>query len=609
MPQTGPGASNDSFVNRSQRRQRMCLKPGNPSEPCRMTAKDQETEEAHLSNTIDVPTQVESAREPDPDLPPTLVSKERSRNWGWILSGIICMNVLILGCVLVSGTANKYVNIVSTDLQIFIIVLLLLTSIWMVYYLSYTVRKENAVDYKDGHAGPIWLRGGLLLFGFLSILMDIFKIASYAGYLKCDSAITVAFPAVQLVFVLVQTYFLWIHAKDCVQLQRNFTRCGLMLTLSTNLVMWMTAVTEESVHHDSVPESPSNITHISGRSLYISKAGFGNQVCNCSHTSCSIFKEAYYYLYPFNIEYSLFASAMAYIMWKNVGRVTEERDPYIKFHLKNILIGPLAGLLLVGSGLATFVLYEMAMVNGGGNAEQKDKVLLMYFVMNIVITTLMSVSTVIGCAIYIVDHRERVSEKNPTRSLDVGLLIGTSLGQFTICYFTIVAMAATGAIGYLNRLNLSLAVLMVIQIGLQNLFIIKGLHREPFHKVYEATVVQNPYVLQPGKELSNIDGPVKDTKPSPAVAAHSVHGHSTEHKPKLLWKRWILKEICAFLLLANIILWIMPAFGARPQFDLSTETEFYTLNMWTAVVNIGLPFGIFYRMHSVASLFEVFQSS
>lgn len=46
--------------------------------------------------------------------------------------------------------------------------------------------------------------GGLVVFGFLSILMDIFKIASYAGYLHCDSAVKVAFPVVQLIFILVQ---------------------------------------------------------------------------------------------------------------------------------------------------------------------------------------------------------------------------------------------------------------------------------------------------------------------------------------------------------------------------------------------------------------------
>lgn len=99
-----------------------------------------------------------------------------------------------------------------------------------------------------------------MLFGLLSIIMDVFKIVSYVGYIHCDSAVKVAFPVVQLVFVFVQvikkkkkkaikwqhrrnlkpwmkrqlqllivviclqTYFLWTHAKDCVQVQRNITR-------------------------------------------------------------------------------------------------------------------------------------------------------------------------------------------------------------------------------------------------------------------------------------------------------------------------------------------------------------------------------------------------
>lgn len=50
----------------------------------------------------------------------------------------------------------------------------------------------------------------------------------------------------------------------------------------------------------------------------------------------------------------------------------------------------------------------------------------------------------------------------------------------------------------------------------------------------------------------------------------------------------------------------MPAFGARPQFDNDLELNFYGESMWKAIVNIGLPFGIFYRMHAVASLLEVY---
>lgn len=287
-----------------------------------------------------------------------------------------------------------------------------------------------------------------------------------------------------------------------------------------------------------------------------SSAGYGDEKCKCSHTSCSIFKNAYYYLYPFNIEYSLFASAMAYVLWKNVGRVVEDHGHHhhnIKFRLRDVILGPVAGIFLVIAGLATFIVYEMEIQNKDGKEENKDRALMMHFVMNIVIVLTMSAASVIGCAMYKVDHREHVSDKNPTRSLDVGLLVGASLGQFIISYFSIVAMVATGAKGYLNRLNLTGAILMVIQLGLQNFFIVEGLHREPFHEVQEdATVMSNAYVQQSGKkEEKNLEA--GDMKPSPDLSEQSSHNHATEHRHKLLWKRRVLKEVCAYLLLGNVI--------------------------------------------------------
>lgn len=131
---------------------------GTPCESCRMTAKDRETEEAHLSNNINAEGQARSTNESEMNIS-SGGAKEWGRNWGWMLSGIICLNILMLGCALVSGSAYNNVDISSSDLQIFLIVLLLLTSIWMIYYAIYTTKNENAVLYKDGHAGPVWLKG------------------------------------------------------------------------------------------------------------------------------------------------------------------------------------------------------------------------------------------------------------------------------------------------------------------------------------------------------------------------------------------------------------------------------------------------------------------
>ncbi|XP_070779779.1 proton channel OTOP2-like [Enoplosus armatus] len=555
--------------------------------------------EAHPSN-IETAAQLENIQHlPSPSHSPSVeavresvhhveaVMERAHHGGGWLLSGIICINILILGCALVSGSAFNSVAITAVHRQIFLIILLLLTMLWMLFYTAFTSRKDQAVLFKDSHAGPVWLRAGLLLFGLLSLLMDIFKIANYVGYLHCDSAVKVAFPVVQAVFLFVQTYFLWIHAKDCVQLHTNFTRCGLTLTLSTNLVVWMAAVTEESLHQTEIPDLNVNVSH----KMY--RASYGDQKCKCSHSVCDTFKEAFYYLYPFNIEYSLFASAMAYVMWKNVGRLVEDHSHHnVKFRPKDVCLGPLTGILLVVAGLVTFIVYEVDILKEDEN--KRNEALLIHFIMNIVIVSLMCLFTVIGCIVYRLDQREHVSEKNPTRSLDVGLLVGASLGQFIISYFTMVAVVATGARGYLNALNLSWAVLTVLQLGLQNYFIIEGLHREPFHVMQEAALHTNAHAFQEHTELSII---MESNKSSYFLT-------SSLDKPS--WKRRVLKEVCAFLLLANIILWIMPAFGARPQFDHPVEIKFYKFTMWAAIVNIGLPFGIFYRMHSVASLFEVY---
>lgn len=78
---------------------------------------------------------------------------------GWLLSGIVCINILILGCALASGSAFNSVVITVVHRQVFLIILLLLTMLWMLFYTAVTSRRDQAVLFKDHHAGPVWLRG------------------------------------------------------------------------------------------------------------------------------------------------------------------------------------------------------------------------------------------------------------------------------------------------------------------------------------------------------------------------------------------------------------------------------------------------------------------
>lgn len=279
--------------------------------------------------------------------------------------------------------------------------------------------------------------------------------------------------------------------------------------------------------------------------------------CECSHSACGIFETASNYLYPFNIEYSLFASAMTYVMWKNVGRLVDEHHHHkLRFHLRDVLVGPVNGLLVLVAGLVTFIMYKVDVQEQ--DAAKRALALRMHYIMNSVAYLLMAGATLAGWVLYGLDQREHVSAKNPTRSLDVGLLLGASMGQFAISYFTIVAVVATGVRGELDALNLASSLLTVVQLCLQNGFIVEGLHREPYthtpatsqtHTVV-AHVFANTHAVR-----SHSDSELVETKPSQARTSN-ISQRSTlpsHHCPtRLNWKRRALKEICAFLMLCNI---------------------------------------------------------
>ncbi|KAF5902651.1 otopetrin-2 isoform X2 [Clarias magur] len=423
--------------------------------------------------------------------------------------------------------------------------------------------------------------------------MDVFKIAYAVGRVHCDSPVKILFPSIQAMFILVQTYFLWLHAKDCVQAQRNITRSGLMLTLATNLMIWISAVTEESLHNTKNATSTHSLDFQSLSPL--ARASDGDSNCVCIMAACKIFNDAIPYLYPINIEYSLFASAMAYVMWKNVGRLVDDHGHHeLRFRMRDVLIGPATGIIVLVAGLTIFVVYKVDV----STEQKKDTALIMYYVANTTIVVLMSVASAVGCALFQLEQREHAVGKNPTRSLDMGLLIGASVGQLTVSYFTVVAVLGTGVDKPVNALNLACSVLLVVELGVQNVFIIEGLRREPHQDTRRASIFSNLLALQ-ALEERRMSGNVLTPRGSIALPVH---------KP-LPWKRKALKEISSFLLLCNITLWIISAFGAQPELDNPLGGEFYELRMWEAVVSIGLPFGIFYRMHSVASLLEVYLTS
>ncbi|XP_040845295.1 proton channel OTOP3 [Ochotona curzoniae] len=505
---------------------------------------------------------------------------------GQLFSGLLAVNVVFLGGAFIGSMIFNSVAITLGDVWVLLAVLKGLSLLWLFYYLLGTTRRPHAVLHRDPHAGPIWVRGSLVLFGSCTVCLNIFRVGYDVSHGHCRSQVEVVFPIIEIIFMGVQTWVLLKHCKDCVQVQTNFTRCGLMLTLATNLLLWVLAVTNDSMHREIEAELNALTEEFSGN----------NSACLCINaTVCKVFQKGYLMLYPFSTEYCLICCAVLFVMWKNVGRTLAPHASVHpgapSFRLHGVIFGPLLGLVTLVAGVSIFVLFQIEA--SGPNIGRRYFTL--YYAYYVAVLPAMSLACLVGTAVHGLEERELDTLKNPTRSLDVVLLMGAALGQMGISYFSIVAIVATNPRELLNRLILAYSLLLILQHITQNLFIIEGLHRRPlWEAVPQALAGKLPEaprrgsLLELGQDLQR---------------ASLAYIHSYSH---LNWKRRMLKEISLFLILCNITLWMMPAFGMHPEFENGLERDFYGYRTWFTIVNFGLPLGVFYRMHSVGGLVEVY---
>ncbi|XP_054026891.1 proton channel OTOP3 [Dryobates pubescens] len=543
---------------------------------------------------------------------------------GQLFSGLLAMNVVFLGCAFISSMIFNHMAITLAEVWILLSILKVLCLCWIVYYLLGTSRQPHAVLHRDSHAGPIWIRGSVLLFGSCSVLLNAFQIGYSVILIQCKSKVDIIFPSIEILFICTQALFLWHHSKDCIQVQHNLTRCGLMLTIATNLLLWLLAVTNDTIHM----EIESQLREVEQRF-----AGNETTSCTCPNTTiCKVFQKGYILLYPFNTEYCLVCCSVLYVMWKNVGRRISHPDisqAKAKFRLQGVVFGPLLGAVAVITGTCVFMLYQ---IQATGSVPDRQ-VFVMYYSYYIVLLPLMSVGAVVGTIIHALEKRELDTLKNPTRSLDVILLMGAALGQIGMCYFSIVALVATDPVDLLNSLILSYSVLLIFQNITQNVFIIDGLHRQhvvaaveakhPGHNGQHASELPSEEETMAGskqEETQTSSSNEEDMKEQNhegceqrrvsvielgqeirKVSLSYIHSYSV-----LTWKRRALREISFFLVLCNIILWVMPTFGAHPAFENGLEKSFYGYSTWFVIVNFGLPLGVFYRMHSVGGLLEIY---
>uniref|UniRef100_UPI00398F4812 proton channel OTOP3-like n=1 Tax=Pristiophorus japonicus TaxID=55135 RepID=UPI00398F4812 len=543
-----------------------------------------------------------------------------------LLSGLLAINIVFLGAALILSAIFNRMSVSETHVLILLMVLSALAVGWM---MGHQAVGSNA-PHQDLHAGAPWLRGAVLVFGLCSVVLDVFKTGYYLQHGACT--VKVVYPIVEAIFISSQTYLLWFHSKDCFHTHCNITRCGLMLVAATDLVLWMMAVTDDAIHRELELEEQ---TAHNGTSIHL-QGDMNITASSCQSELCIIFRKGVVIMYPFNIEYCLISSTMLYIMWTNIGRTIDHHETHAshKFRGHGLVLGPLLGSMVIIVGFCIFILYQIEV----STVPSQPKAFVQFYAFHIALLSILSLCSLAGVAAHRWEERGVDTGENPSRRLDVVLLQVTALGQLCISYFSIVAVVSTRPWRPVDILNLAYSLFIIIEHVLQNLFIIEGLHRR--HAVGElgfssgGTCEEDPTidpqnsteqeslpleivhgVHEPTTETLNTDGldELSDAHepPNGTTDSSSNLDLGTSQLPlqpanKLNWKRKFLKEISMFMIMSNLILWIMPAFGAQPQFENGLEKQFYGFSVWFAILNFGLPLGVFYRMHSAGNLLEIY---
>lgn len=262
------------------------------------------------------------------------------------------------------------------------------------------------------------------------------------------------------------------------------------------MLLWLNGVTEDTVHAEIELEKPP-ILEGDWSQVFLSLQSWAtltrfpppgseipdSDLCRCgADSACLAFRKGVEVLYPFSMEFYLMAGCMVYIMWKNVGRRLSPGHHHATQKLTldlirqgKVICGLVSGSLVLLVGLVIFILYQLWV----DRQQLRRLAFLMLYSYHLAVVPLMSLCCLAGLLVHRMERHVREGGYNPTRNLDVLLLIATASGQLALSYFSFVAAVSVGTQGTVASLDLSYSLLTLLELLLQNTFIIEGLYRHP----------------------------------------------------------------------------------------------------------------------------------
>nr|XP_039262055.1 proton channel OTOP1-like [Styela clava] len=425
-----------------------------------------------------------------------------------LCSGIYSIHLTILSLII---CLLHYVShqISEEFVKLYFTILYITCCIWIIctgfLATSFCRRSVQQRHISANHTTNRWLKALLILFGIGIVVENALEFMEYVYCpIQCAQIIAAAKPIAQAMLVIAQIVFLIHFSKVCLLCHTTINRLGIMHIIATNLSVWILLVIMEISHkvhyrenyvddkigylsnedndmlitnkeyHDGHEYEPTtigmplrnNISHP------LQRGNTQKENCTCDQGYCDTIYSVQAFLYPFVIEFSLIASCLSFVIWKNVGSLPPQFEHVIKpnYNFFKSYKGFIAG----SFALVTTVVFVTLFGTTANDPSNESTGYIVYHLYLIIMTSLMLVVSVAGIFLMDKDLRTMTLDKG---NLDIVVIFITLSGcvALNICsiFYDITVNKK------LKSLKIVLSSINILQNIAQVLLIYLGMMRNP----------------------------------------------------------------------------------------------------------------------------------
>nr|CAD7452530.1 unnamed protein product [Timema tahoe] len=444
--------------------------------------------------------------------------------------------------------------------------------------------------HKKVRYGSFYLRIGVVVFGFCSVIYAVLSFGQYfelKGTPECDNILVAVTPLVRTTFVVGQMIYVFSLHDRFLEVYKHalVARFGIMHMIATNLSEWLYVVVEETKydiqqHFRNLEER--NLIQILNNPNETASGSFSESLelrnsiaflpdksseCWRSQIMKNLLRNSSSFLFPCTVEYSLLCTVILAVMWRTACNSfdsprTRKQSGVNVIYARSIsqfsvdcasaYKGLIAGLLVtLISTISLILFFELV--------RQPKYAKLAVFQVNVWEAFVLGTSIAVVILCYM--KMRTIGQRREHRDLELEhiLLFVTQFGVFLYTSFHII-----GAYFMMNAANNRWDVMRIVT---------------PVSALVQS-ICQTLLVLDAWRRGCSTPEQV-------------------ERKPG--------RQMVTFLLVANMVMWIVNRLVNNRAESYPEQMEFYGVWAWTIITHMCMPLVVCYRFQSSVCLYEVWK--